>query len=100
MIGRIEVKPHNIAQFLGKLLVIGELELTHPMRLKTMLAPDARCTEETLTPISFAIASAVQWVVSPSGGFSVAATIWAATSSLRGALDASFCEAAPRCLRS
>ena len=40
MIGRIDVKSHNIAQFLGKLLVIGELELAHPMRLKTMLAPN------------------------------------------------------------
>ena len=39
--GRIDIEPDNIAQLVDKLRVGGELELLDPVRLETMLAPDA-----------------------------------------------------------
>jgi hypothetical protein len=39
--GRIDIKAHHIAQFLDELGIVGELELTHPVRLQPMRAPDA-----------------------------------------------------------
>ena len=39
--GRIDIKPHNIAQLVDELRVVGELELLDPVRLETMRAPDA-----------------------------------------------------------
>ena len=38
---RIDIKAHNIAQFFGELGIVGELELTHPVRLQPMPTPDA-----------------------------------------------------------
>ena len=38
---RIDVEPHNVAELLGEMLVVGQLELADPMRLKAMPAPDA-----------------------------------------------------------
>ena len=39
--GRIDIEPHHIAQLLDESRIVGQLELPHPVRLKTMLAPDA-----------------------------------------------------------
>ena len=41
MIRWIDVKPHNIAQLDHELRIIGQLELTYPMGLQAMGAPDA-----------------------------------------------------------
>ena len=39
--GRIDIKPDHVAQLVGELRVVGELELLDPVRLKAMRAPDA-----------------------------------------------------------
>ena len=38
---RIDVEPDDVAQLVHELRIVGELELTHPVRLKAMGAPDA-----------------------------------------------------------
>ena len=39
--GRIDIKANHVAQFLDELGIVGELELTQPVRLQPMRAPDA-----------------------------------------------------------
>ena len=41
MLWWIDVKPNDIQQFGGEPGIVGQLELAYPMRLQTMLAPDA-----------------------------------------------------------
>ncbi|MDB5393855.1 MAG: hypothetical protein JWM91_1361 [Rhodospirillales bacterium] len=36
----IDIKPHHVAELLGEILVVGQLELADTVRLKTVLAPD------------------------------------------------------------
>ena len=36
MSGRIDIEPDHIAQLLDEFWIVGELELSHPMRLKAM----------------------------------------------------------------
>ena len=39
--GRIDIEPDYIAQLLDEFRIVGKFELPHPVRLKTMLAPNA-----------------------------------------------------------
>src|SRR5450631_3933456 len=39
--GRVDIETDDVAQFVDKLRVGGELELLHPMRLKAVRTPDA-----------------------------------------------------------
>ena len=41
MRGRIDIEPDDVAQFVDETRIVGQLELAHPVRLETMLAPDA-----------------------------------------------------------
>jgi hypothetical protein len=41
VVRRIDIEPDDVAQFGDELRVIGQLELTHPMRLQAMRPPDA-----------------------------------------------------------
>ena len=41
MSGWIDIEPDHIAQLLDEFWIVGEFELSHPMRLKAMSAPDA-----------------------------------------------------------
>ena len=81
--GRIDIEPHDVAQFIDEARVVGQLELAHPVRLQTMGAP-IRWTELTLSPAAFAIKAPVQWVVSPGGSPSVSATTRPAASAPSG----------------
>ena len=40
VVGRIDVKADDLLQFGGKLRIVGQLELTHPVRLEAMSTPD------------------------------------------------------------
>jgi len=39
--GRIDIKPHDFAQFLDEVGIVGELEVTEPVRLQPVRMPDA-----------------------------------------------------------
>ena len=65
--GRIDIKAHHIAQFLDELGIVGELELTYPVRLQPMRTPDALNRTDADADLSFAIIGAVQCVVSAGG---------------------------------
>src|SRR5258707_3224370 len=57
VVGRIDVEADDLVQFGRKLRIVGQLELTHPVRLE---ARHIRCTELALIPTVFAIAEPVQ----------------------------------------
>src|SRR5579864_7209940 len=38
---RIDIEPDDLVQLCGELRIVGQLELARPMRLQTMLAPNA-----------------------------------------------------------
>ena len=40
VVGRIDVEADDLVQFGGKLRIVGQLELTHPVRLEAMSTPD------------------------------------------------------------
>ena len=39
--GRIDIKPHYVAQFLDEVGIVGELEATEPVRLQPVRMPNA-----------------------------------------------------------
>ena len=85
---RIDVEADDIAQLGREVGIVGQLELAQPVRLKAGRPPDAlhRTDAESLIPTALAIASAVQWVVSPGGGSIVSATTRSAISGASGGL--------------
>jgi hypothetical protein len=82
---RIDIEADDVVQLGGKVRVVRQFELARPVRLQSMLAP-MRCTELTLMPLTLAIASAVQCVVSPIGSASVRETTFAFTSASSGGI--------------
>ena len=68
--GRIDVEPDHVAQLVGEVRVVGELELLTRCGARPW-ARQMRCTEETLMPtVCLAIMAAVQWVASRGGSVS------------------------------
>jgi hypothetical protein len=80
VIRRIHVKPNDIPKLRGEPLVVRQFKLAHPVWLKTMVAPNTMNRRNTDAD-HFRHGEAVDWVVSPGGGFNVAATILCALSS-------------------
>ena len=85
---RINVEADDIEQLGCEVRIVGQLELAQLVRLKAGRPPDAlhRTDAESLIPTALAIASAVQWVVSPGGGSIVSATTRSAISGASGGL--------------
>ena len=75
---RIDVKPDDVAQLGDEFRIARQLELSHPMRLETMRAPDALHRGDA-DPSGLAMAAPVQCVVSPGGSLCVSATTRSAT---------------------
>jgi hypothetical protein len=71
--GWIGIEADDIAQFVDKLRVGGELELFHPVRLKTVRTPDALDGTRAVST-TFAIMAEVQWVASAGGAVWVSVT--------------------------
>ena len=87
MCRRVDVEADHVLQLVGKLRIVGELELADPVRRETRSwLRQMRCTEETLIPVALAIAAAVQWVASPGGSPAVNSTTRAITVLSKGGL--------------
>ena len=72
---RIDAETDDILQLVGEFGIVGDLEASHPMRLRLqpLPRPDRR-SEEELTPTALASAGAVRWVVACGGDWLVSAT--------------------------
>src|SRR5512144_404202 len=82
---RVDVEADHVLQLVGKLRIVGELELADPVRRETMAAPDALHRGDA-DPVALAIAAAVQWVASPGGSPAVNSTTRAITVLSKGGL--------------
>jgi hypothetical protein len=82
--GRIDIKPDDVAQLVDEVGIVRELELSHPMGLEAVRAPDGldradadagrsffRDRNFCWKPAGAAIMAPVQWVASRGGSASV-----------------------------
>jgi hypothetical protein len=83
--GRIDIKPDDIVEFIGKRRIIRQLELPEAVRCRPC-AFQMRRTALALILLAAAIMSAVQCVVSPGASLSVRATTRSASSGARRAM--------------
>ena len=74
LLGRVEVQPDDVGQLLGEARVVGELERSHPVRLRPC-ASQMRCTVAGLTPWALAIERQLQCVCPAAWSGSSPATI-------------------------
>src|ERR1700720_4204519 len=59
VVGRIDVEADDLVQFGGKLRIVGQLELAHPVRLEAMSTPYPLHRADA-NPVAFAIAEPLQ----------------------------------------